>query len=84
MFYSYKNTTPIKSTEIPERIRLSNRLTRTDKSTFTDEELLDAGYVIAPDRPSFNFQTEKLIWADNNWHIIPLTPEEQADLLAKE
>ena len=40
-FYSYKGLYPIEWGEIPNRIRLSNGNTRTDKETFTEDELKD-------------------------------------------
>ena len=42
MLYSYNGEYP---TDIPERIRLSDGSTRTDSSTYTEEEIADAGYV---------------------------------------
>ena len=39
-------------TDLPDRIRLSNGKTRTDKTTFTSEEISDAGYVQVNDRPA--------------------------------
>ena len=41
--YSYKTEYP--SSKISQRIRLSDGSTRTDSSTFTSDQLLDAGYV---------------------------------------
>jgi len=46
MLYSYNKQLP---KALPFRIRLSNGLTRTDPTTFTPEEILDAGYVAAED-----------------------------------
>ena len=34
---------------LPFRITLSNGLTRTDPTTFTPEEILDAGYIAIPE-----------------------------------
>ena len=36
---------------LPNRIRLSNGLTKTDKTTFTDSDLLDAKYFPVADKP---------------------------------
>lgn len=77
--YSYKGQYP---QILPDRIRLSSGLTRTDKSTFTSEELSDAEYVLAPTVPDYNHNTQKLVWSENNWQIISFTQEEQANILS--
>lgn len=69
--YSYKTEYP--NPEIPERIRLSDGSTRTDSSTFTSDELVDAGYVEVPNPPDFNQETHKLIWSGTEWQTISLT-----------
>lgn len=48
---------------IPNRIRLSNGLTRTDSSTFTAEEIADAGY-IEVSAPPISANTPR----DINWN----------------
>ena len=75
MLYSHNNEYPA---PLPERIRLSSGLTRTDSSTFTAEEIADAGYVSVEDPPSFEEKTEKLIWNGSAWEVIALTDEELA------
>lgn len=65
MHYSHKNKTP---TSLPHEITLSNGATRTDVSTFTEEELKDAGYVLAPEKPSFT-RSQKLEWNGTEWII---------------
>jgi hypothetical protein len=75
MFYSYKNLYPINETELPDRIRLSSGMTRTDRTTFTAEELLDAGYVPVADPPDTSV-TEKLIWSGTDWEIVQYTQAE--------
>lgn len=72
--YSYKTEYP--SPEIPERIRLSNGSTRTDSSTFTSDELVDAGYVEVSNPPDFNQETHKVIWNGTEWQTISLTESE--------
>ncbi len=74
MLYSHNNQFP---GPLPERIRLSSGLTRTDSSTFTEEEITDAGYVLAGENPSFS-DTEKVIWNGSAWEVIALTEEEIA------
>lgn len=75
MLYSHNNEYPA---PLPERIRLSSGLTRTDSSTFTAEEIADAGYVSVEDPPSFEEKTEKLTWNGSAWEVIALTDEELA------
>ena len=50
--YSYKTEYP--TTKIPEMITLSDGSTRTDSSTFTSDELLDAGYVEVSNPPDYD------------------------------
>jgi len=49
----------------PHRIRLSSGLTRTDNNTFTEAELIDAGFVIVSPMPNdgsnYNWDGEKWI-----------------------
>tara|TARA_R100000329_G_scaffold30366_1_gene28038 strand:+ start:4754 stop:5194 length:441 start_codon:yes stop_codon:yes gene_type:complete len=73
MAYSYKGQYP---TSLPERIRLSNGGTRTDSSTFTEEEITDAGYIAAGNAPSYNSSTQKVIWNGTAWEVVSLTTEE--------
>lgn len=63
--YSYKGSIP---SALPERIRLSNGLTRTDSSTFTEEEIADAGYVLADDPPTIT-QFQTLSWDRTEWIV---------------
>jgi hypothetical protein len=69
-FYSYKGLYPIEWGEIPNRIRLSNGNTRTDKETFTEDELKDAGYVFTDIYPNYNDETHFCDWnSDTGWLI---------------
>ena len=70
MLYSHKNQYPDK---LPERIRLSNGSTRTDSSTFTTEELSDAGYVAVSTAPTYNNRTHNLSWNGSDWSVDELT-----------
>ena len=65
MLYSYNSGYPA---QIPNRIRLSNGLTRTDRSTYTPEEIADAGYMQVPDQPSVPYPN-KLDWTGTDWLI---------------
>ena len=80
MLYSYKGAYP---TLLPERIRLSDGSTRTDSSTFTEEELADAGYIEAGDSPAYDSDTQKVIWNGTAWEVVSLTTEEINDRLAE-
>ena len=73
MLYSHKGQYP---TSLPERIRLSDGSTRTDSSTFTSDELTDAGYVAAGDSPAYDSGTQKVIWNGTAWEVVDLTTEE--------
>ena len=77
MLYSYKNGYP---DSIPYRIRLSNGLTRTDPTTFTEAEIEDAGYMPVADPPTIS-NNEVLSWNGFVWEVRNKTSEElQADL----
>lgn len=70
--YSHMGEYP---TPIPHRIILSNGESRTDPTTFTDEEIADAGYVeVTPPREFF--KGEKLEWTGSEFIIRPFTQEE--------
>lgn len=62
---------------LPHRITLSNGTTRTDVSTFTAEEISDAGYVLAPDPPDLGLR-QSLKWDGSIWVVEtkPVTAEE--------
>tara|TARA_B100002019_G_C21259735_1_gene596006 strand:+ start:2064 stop:2504 length:441 start_codon:yes stop_codon:yes gene_type:complete len=75
MLYSFKNQYP---QSLPERIRLSDGSTRTDSSTFTEDELTDAGYVSAGEQPAYDSSTHKLTWNGSSWEVVELTESEIA------
>ena len=62
--------------QIPFRIKLSNGLTRTDPSTFTPEEIADAGYITVEDPPASIPDTQILEWTGTNWNIRDKTEQE--------
>jgi hypothetical protein len=68
---------------LPDRIRLSNGLTRTGKDTFTEEEISDAGYVLVEDPPVHN-QRQRLLWTGTTWQIVDFSEEEIAEIVEKE
>lgn len=65
--YSHNGTWP---TELPNRIYLSNGRSRTDKSSFTAEELADAGWVAVSDPPTVTYPN-KLDWDGTDWVVRP-------------
>jgi hypothetical protein len=74
MLYSYKNQYPQK---LPDRIRLSNGLTRTGVDTFTPEEILDAGYVEVFDKSQCDIN-EVINWSGTEWIVYKLSEEQIA------
>ena len=53
---------------LPNRIRLSDGTTRTDASTFTLEEIADAGYIEVEDPPNAVYPN-KVVWTGTLWAI---------------
>lgn len=53
---------------LPYRIILSDGRTRTDPSSFTTQEIEDAGYTVAPDKPVVN-AWENLNWTGASWAV---------------
>lgn len=74
MLYSYRGEYPKEN--LPERIRLSDGRTRTDSSTYTDEEISDAGYVGVSTAPTYNDRTHKLSWNGTDWQVDEMSQEE--------
>ena len=74
MFYSYKGQEPA---PLPHRIILSSGLTRTEVSTFTEEEIADAGYTLSERMPSVG-QDQVVTWDMQtiSWQIRDKTQEE--------
>ena len=75
MYYSFMGDYPIPNSLIPDRIRLSSGLTKTDRSTFTEEDIADAGWIKVPPPPNFDNLKERLIW-NREW-IVELIPLEE-------
>jgi hypothetical protein len=70
-WYSYKGEGPITWDQLPNRIRLSNGFTRTDKETFTQDELRDAGYASVDRYPNYNDETHVCYWDGTAWGFSP-------------
>lgn len=67
-----ENTIPA---EPPHRIILSDGSTRTDATSFTEEELIDAGYSIAPPKPRIIPGDSEIRWntTTGQWDIVQVT-----------
>jgi hypothetical protein len=65
MYYSYKGAYP---TKIPARIVLSDGRTKTDPSTYTAADIVDAGYKEVSIPPEVKYP-EVLDWDGNNWIV---------------
>jgi hypothetical protein len=55
--------------ELPFRIVLSDGRTRTHPVSFTAEEIADAGYIAAPEKPTFNSSYQYLTWSGTDWVV---------------
>lgn len=67
--YSFKGANP---TTLPNRLKLSDGTTRTDKTTFTDEMIADAGWILVEDPPEVTYPN-KLEWNSSTmqWVVRP-------------
>jgi hypothetical protein len=74
MLYSLNGAYP---KPLPKRIVLSNGTTRTDPTTFTPEEIADAGYIQAPDPPPIPAY-HKLTWGNQEWVLTEIRTLESA------
>lgn len=69
---------------LPDVIILSDGETvRTDSSTYTEEEIADAGWVEAPAEPEYNPRTHRLSWSYENleWVVTEREAEEVNEML---
>ena len=71
MLYSIHNQRPA---PLPHRIRMPDGFTRTDASTFTQEEIQAAGFTGPYTEPSYNPSTEQLLWVNGEYVIEELPP----------
>ena len=71
MLYSFRNQRPA---PLPQRIRMPDGFTRTDSSTYTQEEILAAGFTGPYTEPSYNSSTEQLLWVNGEYSIVSLPP----------
>ena len=59
MLYSHRQAEPA---PLPHRIRFADGSTRTDRTTFTADELERAGYSGPYERPECDYKTETVAW----------------------
>ena len=71
MLYSFRQQRPA---PLPNRIRMPDGFTRTDASTFTQDEIQAAGYSGPYTEPSYNSSTEQLLWVNGEYVIEALPP----------
>ena len=71
MLYSLNNSRPA---PLPFRIRLSNGFTRTDPASFTEDEIIAAGFTGPYIEPPYDSVTEQLVWVDGDYVIEALPP----------
>ena len=71
MLYSFRQQRPA---PLPQRIRMPDGFTRTDASTFTQDEIQAAGYSGPYTEPSYNPSTEQLLWVNGEYVIEELPP----------
>lgn len=69
-------------TELPNRIRLSNGSTKTDSSTFTAEDLTDAGYAAVEDKPSAG-EFQDVLWDGSDWTTVNWSDIKKSDYQRK-
>lgn len=80
--YSHNNKFP---NPIPFEIILSNGVSRTDPSTFTEEEILDAGFTGPYPQPSYDLEFQRLEWdEDKKEYIIIDLPRPSAEDLSSQ
>jgi hypothetical protein len=71
LLYSHNNARP---EPLPFRITLPNGFTRTDPSTFTEDEILAAGFTGPYAEPPYDPTTEQLDWIDGAFVVIAKPP----------
>lgn len=80
MLYSHRTATPA---PLPHRIRFADGSTRTDRSTFTPEELELAGYTGPYERPECDYKTKTVDWDGTQFVVRAYTFDELQAQYAK-
>lgn len=68
---------------LPASITLAGGFIRTDPSSFTPDEIADAGYVVAPEQPEYDPLTEQLGWDGEAWTVTALPPPTEGQVDAE-
>ena len=68
--YSLNGAAP---TPLPFRITLANGFTRTDPSTFTEDEIAEAGYVLI-EQQEYDPATQALNWNGASFDVVDIPP----------
>ncbi len=71
LLYSHNGSRP---EPLPFRITLPNGFTRTDPSTFTDEEITAAGFTGPYAEPPYDPATEQIDWVEGAFVVVTKTP----------
>jgi hypothetical protein len=58
---------------LPFRITLANGFTRTDPSSFTEDEIAEAGYVLI-EQPEYDSATQALNWNGASFDVVDIPP----------
>jgi hypothetical protein len=68
--YSFNGAAPV---PLPFRITLANGFTRTDPSSFTEDEIAEAGYVLI-EQPEYDPATQALNWNGASFDVVEIPP----------
>lgn len=83
--YSYKNQEP---QPLPHEITLSDGRSRTDRETFTEEEIRNAGFTGPYEAPEYDVNTEMLVWDPETLtfsvELIPVVTQPQREFTEEE
>lgn len=71
--YSHNSKYP---TPLPFRIRISEGFTRTNPNTFTEDEIISAGYTGPYIKPEYDSKKEVLDWDGTQFYIRPHNSQE--------
>lgn len=72
--YSFKGAYP---TQLPNRLKFDGGFTKTDRSTFTAEDIAGAGWIAVEDPPVAHYPN-KLEWINSTWVVRPPNEAETA------
>ena len=67
--------------QLPSRIRLEDKTTRTNLESYTDEELKEFGIEVVDAPPNFSEWDKRANWYETEWRIEDILPDERAKTL---